>query len=280
MAAIQKSTNNECCRVCGEKRPLVHCWWECQLVQPVWRTVWRVLKKLEIELPYDPAIPLLGIHTKETRIERDTCTPMFIAALFIIARTWKQPRCPSADEWIRKLWYIYTMEYSIQLSRSVMSNSLQPHGLQHARPPCPSPTPGVYPNLSPLSQWCHPTISSFVVPFSSRLQSFPASGSFPISQLFTSGGQSYGASASVLPMNIQNWFPFGLTGLISLQSKGLSRVFSNTTVQKHQFFSTQLSLWSNPHIHTWVLEKSLLWLCGCLLAKWYLCFLIGCLGWS
>ena len=94
------------------KGNLLHCWWECKLVQPLWRTVWRFLKKLEMELPYNPAIPLLGIHTEETRIERDTYTPMFIAALFIIARTWKQPRCPSADEWIRKLWYIYTMEYS------------------------------------------------------------------------------------------------------------------------------------------------------------------------
>ena len=97
--------------ICGEKGTLLHCWWECKLVQPLWRTVWRFLKKLEIELPYDPAIPLLCIHTEETRSERDTCIPMFITALFIIARTWKQPRCPSADEWIRKLWYIYTMEY-------------------------------------------------------------------------------------------------------------------------------------------------------------------------
>ena len=130
---------------------------------------------------------------------------------------------------------------------SVQSHScvqlIRSHGLQHARPPCPSPTPGLYSNSCPMSQWCHPTISSSVFPFSSHLQSFPASGSFPMSQLFTSGGQSIGvtASASVLPMNTQDWFPLGLTGLISLKSKGLSRVFSNTTVQKHKFFGTQLS---------------------------------------
>ena len=133
---------------------------------------------------------------------------------------------------------------SVQFSLSVVSNSLRPHGPQHARPPCPSPIPRPYPNPCPLSRWCHPTISSSVIPDSSCLQSFPASGSFQMSQLFASGCQSIGvsASASVLPMNIQDWFPLGWTGWISLQSKGLSRVFSNTTVQKHQFFGAQPSL--------------------------------------
>ena len=143
-----------------------------------------------------------------------------------------------------------------QFSRSVVSDSLWPQGLQHARLP-PSTTPGVSSNSCPLSQWCHPTISSSVVPFTSHLQSFPAWRSFQMSQLFTSGGQSTGvsASASVLPKNTQDWFPIGWTGWISLQSKGLSRVFSNTTVQKYQFFGAQPSSQSNSHIHTWLLEK-------------------------
>ena len=129
--------------------------------------------------------------------------------------------------------------------------------MQHVRIPCISPSPRVCSNLCPLSQWCHPTISSSVISFSSHLQSFPASGSFPVSWFFESGDQSTGilASASVLPMKSQDWFPLGLTGLISLLSKGLSRVFSNTTAQKHQFFGAQLYLWSNSHIHTWRLEK-------------------------
>ena len=146
--------------------------------------------------------------------------------------------------WMENL-NIYSSSQSVsQFSRSVMSDSLRHHGLQHARPPCPSPTPRVYSNSCPLSQWCHPTISSSVVPFSCHFQSCAASGSFQVSQLFASCGQSIGVSAStsVLPMNIQGWFPLGWTGWISLQSKRLSRVFSNTIVQKHQFFSAQLSL--------------------------------------
>ena len=133
---------------------------------------------------------------------------------------------------------------SVQFSCSVMSDSMRPHEPPHARPPCPSPTPWVYPNSCPLSQWCHLTISFSVVLFFSCRQSFPASGSFPMSQLFASGGQNIGVSAStsVLPVNTQDWCPLGWTGWISLQSKGLSRIFSNTTVQKHQFFCTQLSL--------------------------------------
>ena len=146
---------------------------------------------------------------------------------------------------------------SVQFSCSVVSNSLRPHESQHTRPLCPSPTPGVHSKSCPSSRWCHPAISSSVIPFSSCPQSLPASGSFLMSQCFASGGQSIevSASASVFPMNIQEWFPLGWTSWISLQSKGLSRVFSNTTVQNLQFFSGQPSLWSNSHICTWLLEK-------------------------
>ena len=151
---------------------------------------------------------------------------------------------------------------SVQFSCSVVSNSLWPHGLQHARPPCPSPAPGADSNSCSLNQWCHPTISSSVVPFSFHLQSFPASRSFQMSQFFAPGGQRIGvsASASVLLMTIQDWFPLGSTGLISLLSKGLSKVFFSTTISKHQVFSTQTSLWSNSQIHTRLLEKPLPWL--------------------
>ena len=164
----------------------------------------------------------------------------------------KQWRCKH-----RKQTYGHSAGSSVQFSRSVMSDSLQPHESQHARPPCPSPIPEVHSDSRPLSQWCHPAISSSVVTFSSCPQTLPASGSFLMSQLFAWGGQSIGVSAlaSVLLKNSQNWSPLEWTGWISLKSKELSRVFSNTTVQKHQFFGAQPSSQSNSHIHTWPQEK-------------------------
>ena len=166
--------------------------------------------------------------------------------------------------------YMWNKEItSVQFSRSVVSYSLWPHELQHTRPPCPSPSPEVHTNSCPSSWWCHPAISSSVIHFSSCPQSLPASESLPISQLFTWGGQTTGVSAlaSFLPMKSQGWSPLEWTGRIPMQSKGLSRVFSNTTVQKHQFFGTQLSSQSNSHIHTWPLEKPSPWLDGPLFAK-------------
>ena len=177
---------------------------------------------------------------------------------------------PLVCEWVEWLYHTTTthipnsaelssprLTSSVQFSRSVVSDSLRPHESQHTRPPCPSPTPRVHSDSRPLSRWCHPAISSSVVLLSSCPQSLPASESFPMSQLFAWGGQSTGVSAlaSVLPKKSQGWSPSEWTGWISLQSKGLSKVFSNTTVQKHQFFSTQLSSQSNSHIHTWPLEK-------------------------
>ena len=178
------------------------------------------------------ALPLPSSWLRRVAIESDTC--LSLGAFALVPSAWT----------------------FLQFSRSVVSDFLRSHELQHARPPCPSQTPGVYSNSCSSSQWCHPAISSSVVPFSCP-QSFPASGSFPMSQLFTWDGQSTGvsASASVLPMNTQDWSTSGWTGWISLQSKGLSGVFSNTTVQKHKFFGAQLSSQSNSHIHTWPLEK-------------------------
>ena len=173
---------------------------------------------------------------------------MSIALLFVTAKN----GCPLTDGWLDS-----STSRLLLLSRSVMSDHLQPHGLQHTRILWPSSSPRTHSNSSLSSQWCHPTILSSVIPFPFCLQSFPASGAFPMSQLFASEGQGVGASASasVLPVNIQDGFPLGLTGWISLQFKGLSRVFSNTTVQKHQFFGAQPSLWYNSHIHTWSPEK-------------------------
>ena len=152
---------------------------------------------------------------------------------------------------------LYIKFFSVQFSRSLISDSLRPHESQHGRPPCPSPTPGVHSDSRPSSQWCHPAISSSVLPFSSCPQALPASESFPMSQLFAWGGQSarVSALASFLPKNTQGWSPLEWTGWISFQSNGLSRVFSNTTVQKYQFFGIQLSSQSNSHIHTWPVGK-------------------------
>ena len=192
MAIIKKSTKNKCWRECEEKGLLLHCHGDCTLIQPLWRTVWRFLKKTMNKITIWSSNPTTG---------HQFISVQFLSRVQFFATSW-------------------------------------------TRPPCPSPTPGVYSNSCPLSHWCHPTISSSVIPFSSHFQSFPASGSFQMNQFFTSGGQSIevSASTSVLPMNIQDWFPLGWTGWIPLQSKGLSRVFSNITVQKHQFFSAQLSL--------------------------------------
>ena len=182
---------------------------------------------------------------------------------------------------------IYVSKSSLHVASTTVVVQLLSHvwlfatnEMQHARLPWPSLSPRVCSHSCPLNQWCYLTISSSATLFYFCLQSSPASGSFPISWFFTSGGRSIGALPSVLPVSIQDWIPLGLTGLISLLSKGFSRVFSSPTVWKHQFFDAQPSLWSNSHIHTWLLEKSQLWLYGPLLTKWFLCFLICWLGWS
>ena len=241
MAAIKKFTNNKCWRGCRGKGTLLHCWWECKLVQPLRRTVWRFLKKTGNRTAIWPSNPTPGHTHRGNQNWNRHVYPSAHCSTAYNSQGMEEPRCPSADKWIRKLWYIYTMEYSIQFS-SVAQSCLTLCDPMNCSTPslCPSPTPGVYSNSYPLSRWCHPAISSSVVPFSSCPQSLPAPGSFPMSQPFAWGGQSIGvsASASVLPMNTQDWSPSGWTGWTSLQSKGLSRVFSNTTVQKYQLFAT------------------------------------------
>ena len=186
----------------------------------------------------------------------DCVTPWTVAyqASLCIIKSQSLLKCMSISQWCHLTISSFNL---VQFSSSVVSDSLRSHESQHARPPSPSPTPRVHSDSHPSSQWCHPAISFCIIPFSSCPQSLPASESFPMSQLFAWGGQSTGVSAleSVLPMNTQDWSPLEWTGWISLQSKGLSRVFSNTTVQKHQFFDAQLSSQSNSHIHTWPLEK-------------------------
>ena len=259
-AIIKKSTNNKCWRGRRRKGTLPHCW-ECKLVKPLRRTVWRFLKKLKKRATVWSSNPTAGHVSGENMVQKDTCIPAAHCSAASNSQTTGATETPPDSRMAEEdVVHRYTgMSSSVQ---SLSRDSLWPHGLQHARLSCPLPTPGACSNSCPSSRWCHPTTSSSVIPFSSHLtlthlQSFPASGSFPVSQLFTSGGQSIGVSAStsVLPMNTQDWTPLGWTAWISLQSKGLSRVFSNTTVQKHQFFSTQLSLQSNSHIHTWPLEK-------------------------
>jgi len=207
---------------------------------------WKSLSRVQLCEPYSPWNSL-GQNTGVGSLS-------FLQRIFLTQGS--NPGLPHCRRILYQLYFKECIYIYIQFSCSVMSNSLRPHEPQH-RPPCPSPTPGVYLNSCPSSRWCNPAISSSVVSFSSCLQSFPASGSFPKSQFFASGGQSIGVSAStsVLPMNTQDWSPLGWSGWIFLQSKGLSRVFSNTTVQKHQFFGAQLSSQSNSHIHTWLLEK-------------------------
>ena len=185
-----------------------------------------------------------GVAKSRIQLNKNTFTFIFMwSILKNVPSALEKNVLSAAFRWNAVFMYIKLIWSSVQFSHSVMSDSLRPHELQYTRPPCPLLTPGVHPNPCPL-RWCHPTISSSVIPFSSCLQSFPASGSFPMTQLFTSAGQSIGVSAStsVVPVNTQNWLPIGLTGWIFLHSEGLSRVFSNTTVQKHKFFSTQLSL--------------------------------------
>ena len=198
----------------------------------------QVTKLLEFQLQHQSFQWIFTTDFLEDRLVGSPCSPRDSQ------ESSPTPQFKSINTSVLSILYSPTLSYSVQFSCSVVSDSLRPRESQHTRPPCPLPTPGVDPNPCPLSPWCHRTISSSVVPFSSCPQSCPASGSFPVSQFFASGDQTIrsSASASILPMNIQDWFPLGCTCWISLQSKGLSRVFSNTTVQKHQYFGAQISL--------------------------------------
>ena len=228
-----------------------HCVW---LIVTIWTVALQACLSLVFsrqEYWHGLPCPLLG-NLSDLGMEPQSLISLALASWYFTTSTTQEASYTSHQ--------LQQNTYSscIPFNHSIVSDSLWPHGLQHNRPPCLSPTPRVYPNSCPLRRWCHPTISSSVVPFSSSLQSFPASEFFfPMCQLFASGGQSTGVSAltSVLPMNTQDWSPLGWTSWISLQSKRLSRVLSKNTVQKHQSFSAQLSLYSNPHIYRWLLEK-------------------------
>ena len=203
-----------------------------------------------------PSNPATGHTSWENHNSKDSSIPVFTAALFTIARKWKQLWCPLMDEWKNKLSCIYTVEYSVQFSRSVASDSLQPHGLQHARLPCPSPTPNACSNLWLLSQWCHPTISSSVVPFSFCLHSFQDQGIFQWIGSSYRLSKHWSFSFSISPSNeYSGLISFRMDWLDLLAVQGTLKSLSKTTVQKHQFFGAQPFLWSNSHIHTWLLEK-------------------------
>ena len=228
-------------------------WKDKEVVVHIHNGIWLNYKKEHILVSSNEVDEHRTYYTEWSKSERERQIPYIHTCIWKLERwyQWSYMQGSKGDTDIKNR-LLNSVGKKLLFSHLVMSDSLQPS----SRPPCPSPSPGACSNSCLSNRWCHPTISSSVVPFSFHLQSFPASGSFLMSQLFTPGGQSSGASASVLPMNIQGWFPLWLTGLISLQSRGLSRVFSNTTVQNHRFFGAQLSSQSNSHIHTWLLEKS------------------------
>ena len=262
IAIIKKRDNNNCWWGYRNTGTIRHHWCNIKWFSHLGNS-WQFWNMLNVEVACDPEIPLPGTHWRKWKYIATQNMNVY-SNITYNGQNWKWSKCLSTNEWIKQKVLlafiqrlIFFISLSVQFSPSVVSDSLQPHELQHARPPCPSPTPGLHSNSCSSSWWCHPAISSSVIPFSSCPQSLPASESFPMSQLFAWGSQSTEvlALASFLPKKSQGWSSSEWTGWTSLQSKGLSRVLSNTTVQKHQFFGTQLSSQSNSHIHTWLLEK-------------------------